>query len=240
LVLQSFAQLHPKRLLVSNRDAAKADALAARFHGQSAPFEALDAHLVAADVVITSTSSPQPIITRSRFEHLLKQRRYRPIFFIDIALPRDVEPAVGKLDNVYLYNLDDLQQVVSATHSERSTAIDSARKIVDDHVEKYIAWSAAREMGPLIDTLYKKHHDLAREELERTLSKLPPLSADDRAHLEDLTRRIVNKLLHDPIKALRDSRAHAQNIPYLHALEKLFDLEPPSAPADETDDAAKD
>ncbi len=245
LVLQGFAQLNPKRLLIANRDPIKAQSLAARHNSQPAPFEKLDDHLITADIVISSTSSQNPVITRQRFESLLKQRRYRPIFFIDIALPRDIEPAVGKLENVYLYNLDDLQNVISNTRSERSTAVDSAQKIVNEHVEKYLAWTRAREMGPLIDSLYKKHHDLAKEELDRTLGKLTSLTPDDRAHLEELTRRIVNKLLHDPIKALRDSNAgHAQNIPYLHALEKLFQLVPRSPSASdtpqETEDGAKD
>jgi glutamyl-tRNA reductase len=243
LVLQGFAQLKPKRLLITNRDPAKAKSLASRFDADPVAFEHLDEHLVAADIVISSTSAPEPIVTRQRFEHLLKLRRYRPIFFIDIALPRDIDPAVGKLENVYLYNLDDLQHVVSNTRTERSTAIDSAEKIVQDHVEKYIAWTRAREMGPLIDSLYKKHHDLAKEELERTIGKLSSINSDDRAQLEEFTRRIVNKLLHDPIKSLRGSDAgHAQNIPYLHALEQLFHLTPPSAPEDseETEDGAKE
>jgi glutamyl-tRNA reductase len=233
LVLAGFAQLKPKRLLVCNRDPAKAQALSERFAASPAPFESLDDHLIAADIVISSTSAPQPLITRPRFESLLKTRRYRPIFFIDIALPRDIEPAVGELKNVYLYNIDDLQHVVSTTRTARSGAIDAARAIVAGHVERYISWHRAREMGPLIDSLYEKHHELARQELARTLAKFPELSDEQRGQLEELTRRIVNKLLHDPVKALREtggaggSAAHA---PYLHALEKLFQLDPTSTP----------
>jgi glutamyl-tRNA reductase len=229
LVLAGFAQLKPKKLLVCNRDPAKAQSLAERFDGAAAPFEALDEHLVTADVVITSTASTQPIITRARFESLLKTRRYRPIFLIDIALPRDIEPAVGELKNVYLYNVDDLQHVVSTTRSARTGAIDAARAIVREHVDRYVAWHRAREMGPLIDSLYEKHHELARQELARTLAKLPDLSEEQRAQLEELTRRIVNKLLHDPVKALRETGGGgAAHAPYLHALEKLFHLDPPS------------
>ncbi len=238
LVLQSFAQLHPKRLLVVNRDPTRAQALASRFNGEPAAFERLDEHLVAADIVISSTASVDPIITRQRFEYLLKQRRYRPVFLIDIALPRDIEAAVGKLENVYLYNLDDLQQVVSTTRTERSGAVDQARRIVLDQVENYVAWNRAREMGPMIDQLYRKHHELAREELDRTLGKLPDLSAQQRAQIEELIRRLVNKFLHDPIRALRESGApHTQNIPYLHALEKLFQL---TSGEDESDDGPKE
>src|SRR5207247_1085092 len=124
----------------------------AQAHGAvPVPFEALDDHLAAADVVISSTASQRPIITRERFDPLRKLRRYRPIFFIDIALPRDVEPAVGELGNVYLYNLDDLQRVVSNTQSRRVETIEHARRIIRDHVDRYVSWHRAREMGPIID-----------------------------------------------------------------------------------------
>src|SRR5206468_2985526 len=149
----------------------KAAALAARFGAEAAPLETLDGHLVAADVVITSTASQQPIVTRSRFEPLLKLRRYRPAFLIDIALPRDVEAGVGKLENVYLYNIDDLQQVVATTRSTRSQAVDQAKLLVAGEVEKYLSWHRAREMGPLIERLYQRHYELAREEVERMSGK---------------------------------------------------------------------
>ncbi|MGB7157074.1 MAG: glutamyl-tRNA reductase [Tepidisphaeraceae bacterium] len=225
IVTRGFAALKPKRLLCCNRDAAKAQKLAATFGGEAVPFERLDDHLVAADIVVTSTGSPVPIITRSRFETLLKQRRYRPVFLIDIALPRDVEPGVGELENVYLYNLDDLQQAVSATQSQRKESIDAARAIVNKQVDAFLAWHRAREMGPFIERLSQRYHQLAREELDRTIAKLGDLSEGEKAHLEELTRRIVNKLLHDPITALRKSDSpHAPATAYLHAMEKLFQL----------------
>src|SRR5207249_1640188 len=110
LVLRHFAELSPRKLVVCNRDPNKAAALAARFSAQAAPFEQLDQQLGEVDVVITSTGSSQPIITAERFAAIHRRRRFRPIFLIDIALPRDVESAVGELENVYLYNLDDLQR----------------------------------------------------------------------------------------------------------------------------------
>jgi glutamyl-tRNA reductase len=224
LVLQSFAALKPGRLLITNRDPAKAEALAKRFGGQAMPFEQLDDLLVAADVVVSSTGSTQPIIARQRFEPLLKLRRYRPAFLIDIALPRDVEPAVGELENVYLYNLDDLQQVVSETRSKRSEAMEHATRLVNEEVEKYLNWNRAREMGPMIDQLYQRHHALAREEVERALAGLPNATEADRQRLEELARRIVNKMLHDPVSMLRENEGHGQGVGYLHALEKLFRL----------------
>jgi glutamyl-tRNA reductase len=226
LVLQSFAALRPGRLLVCNRNMEKAQALAARCGGEAVPFERLDDHLVGADVVVTSTGSPRPIVTAEQVHSLRKAMRYRPVFMIDIALPRDIEAAVGELENVYLYNIDDLQQVVAQTLSQRTGAIEAARGVIEKHVEGFIAWQRAREMGPLIDRLAKRYHALASEELQRTVNKLPNLSEAERSHLEELTRRIVNKLLHDPIAMLRKTEGmHGTTSQYLHALERLFHLE---------------
>lgn len=225
LVLRHMAELSPKQLLICNRDIGKADALARTFNGQSVGFDALSQHLAAADMVVTSTGSSQPIITRAGFEQVLKQRRYRPVFLIDIALPRDVEADVGQLENVYLYNLDDLQQVVSATQGKRTVAIEAARKMIAGAVDGFAEAHRARKLGPVIDQLSKRYHALAAEELTRTLNKLPNIGDAEKSHLEDLARRIVNKLLHDPIRTLResDSLHHGTNA-YLHAMEKLFHL----------------
>ncbi len=237
LVLQKFAGLRPRRLLVCNRSAPKAEALAARFGGEAVAFAGLADHLVGADIVITSTGATQPIINKAWFAPLLRQRRYRPIFLIDIAVPRDVDAAVGTLDNVYLYNLDDLQQVVTATLSQRSGAIDAARVIVTRHVDEFAVWHRQRELGPAIDQLYRRAHAIAKEEVARTINKFPNVGEAERGHLDDLARRIVNKLLHGPVHTLRHSGgAHATPVPYLHAVEKLFGLEPdaPAAPGEAT------
>jgi glutamyl-tRNA reductase len=229
LVLHGFAALSPGKLLVVNRDAAKADSLANQFRGQASGLEKLDEHLIAADIVISSTGSAHPIITRERFEHLVKQRRYRPIFIIDIAMPRDVEAAVGQIENVYLYNIDDLQQVVSDTQAQRAGAVESARKIVDEQLEDFLAWHRTRELGPMINQLYKRYHQVAQDEVARTLNKFGQISEQERQHLEELARRIVNKLLHDPIQTLKQSDSlHGQVGQYLHAMERLFKLAEPT------------
>ena len=226
LVLQSFSALSPRQLLVCNRDGGKASALAMEFAGESAPFDRLDDHLKQVDVVITSTGSMDPIITAQRFVDIHRKRRYRPIFIIDIALPRDVEPAVGEFENVYLYNLDDLQNVVAQTQTGRQGSAESARKMVSAAVEDYARSHRVRTLGPVIDQLYKRYHQVAQDELSRTLSKMPDISAAEKAHMEELARRIVNKLLHDPVQALRSADdAHAPVSQYVHAMEQLFKLD---------------
>ena len=224
LALTNFRMLRPGRLLVCNRDPAKAQRLAAEFGGTPVAYEGLADHLAAADVVITSTGAMQPIITRKMFEAILPRRRYRTIFLIDIALPRDIEAGVGELDNVYLYNLDDLQQVVAATHQQRAGAVNIARAIIEQQIQEFLAWNRAREMGPLIERLYRRAQEIAQEELSRYLNRAGPVNEQQRAMLEDLTRRIVNKLLHQPVQTLRDTDGLRSPVT-ASAMEKLFGLE---------------
>lgn len=233
IVLQGFAQLSPGKLLVCNRSHDKAVELAGKFNGQAVPFEHLNDHLTAADIVVTSTGATHPIITRQQVASLSRARRYRPIFMIDIALPRDIEAGVGEIENTYLYNIDDLQQVVAGTMTQRKDAVDAARVIVEKQVEQFLAWQRAREMGPLIDKLSKRYHQVAADELLRTLNKLPNIGTAEKSHLEELTRRIVNKLLHDPISMLRSSDGHGTTGNYLHAIERLFQLEGEAGQEDE-------
>jgi glutamyl-tRNA reductase len=240
LALQHFRDLKPGRLLVANRDPAKAASLAQEFGGEPVPFDRLPDHLVQADIVISSTGSTHPIITRAQFDGLLKQRRYRPLFLIDIALPRDIDPSVADLDHVYLYNLDDLQKVVQGTRAQRAGAVDTAGKIIDKEVRDFSTWHRQREVGPMIERLYGRYHRIAQDELARTLNKLPDLTPDEKSQVEDLARRLVNKLLNDPVQTLRKGSEdpHAGPTgPYLHAMEKLFKLEDDAPPPDQTPDA---
>jgi glutamyl-tRNA reductase len=226
LVLRHLTELHPRRLIVCNRDAAKAKTLADQFHGTAHDLSSLSDDLIAADIVLTGTGSSQPLMTRAMFEQVLKKRRYKPVFLIDIALPRDVEPAVGEMDNVYLYNLDDLQHSVAATRGQRGLAMDAAAKIVAEHVRQFTLAERARQIGPAIDNLYRRYHALAQEELARTLSKCVNVGPDEKAQLEECVRRLVNKVLHDPVRTLRQSDSlHGDAGRYLHAMEKLFQLD---------------
>jgi len=225
LVLQNLADLQPKRLVVCNRDPAKAATLAQQFHGESDDLHKLAAHLAAADIVVSGTGSATPLMTRTMFDGVMKKRRYKPVFLIDIALPRDVEAAVGELDNVYLYNLDDLQQTVSATHGQRREAVEAARQIVAEHARQFVMAERTRELGPAIDKLYRRYHAMAQEELDRTLAGQTNVGPEQKAELQELMRRLVNKVLHDPVRTLRQSEAlHGPTAQYLHALEMLFKL----------------
>lgn len=228
LVLSHFARLNPKHMLVSSRSVERAREIAKQFDGEGVSSERLDEYLVRADVVVSSTGHPVTLVTRARFEPLLKQRRYRPVFLIDIAVPRDIEPAVGELEGVYLYNLDDLQEVVVRTMDQRGQSVEEARKIVVGHVEAFLQWHRQREIGPMIDALYKRYNQIARTELDRTAARMQ-LDAEQRQHLEELAHRLVQKMLHDPVTQLRESGRHDDAQAYAHAVEKLFKLDLPQA-----------
>jgi glutamyl-tRNA reductase len=240
LLLQRLSALQPRKLIVCNRDKTKAQALAERFGGEAAELEKLADLLVAADIVVSGTGSAKPLVTQSLFEGVMRRRRYRPVFIIDIALPRDVEPSVGEADNVYLYNLDDLQQAVAATSQQRRGALEAAEKIVAEHVRQFLLAQRTREMGPAIDRLYRRYHTMAQEELARTVAKLPGIGEQEKAQLEECVRRLVNKVLHDPVRKLRQSdAAHAPAAQYLHALEMLFQLKDEEPPGEGDDKVTK-
>ncbi len=203
LTVQNFAALRPRQLLVCNRDSDRAERLADRFGGSAIPFGRLGEAIIEADVVVTSTGAAHPIVGRDYFEPLHAARAGRPMLMLDIALPRDIDPAVGGFANVHLRNLDDLQSVVATTLDSRSTSAEMARQIVARHVDEFFASFHAREMGPVIDRLYQRYHELAAVELERLIGKQPTISVAERNRLEELARRIVNKLAHEPVQQLR-------------------------------------
>lgn len=235
LVLSHFAKLKPKHMLVSSRSIERAREVATQYKGEGVSTDRLDEHLVRADVVVSSTGHPVTLVTRSRFEPLMRQRRYRPVFFIDIAVPRDIEPAVGELEGVYLYNLDDLQEVVVRTMDERGQSVEAARSIVVGHVEAFMRWHRQREIGPMIDALYKRYNQIARGELDRTAARMQ-LDAEQRQHLEELAHRLVQKMLHDPVTQLRESGQHENTQAYAHAIERLFKLDLPASDQPNEDD----
>jgi len=225
LVMQHMADLKPGRLVICNRDPEKAIALAQRHGGEGMSMEALDEQLARADIVIVSTGAGSPIIRKAQFKKLLRRRRYRPVFLIDLGVPRDVEAEVGELENVYLYNLDDLQRVVAQTRGQRTEAVEAAQAIVRRHVDEFDSWLKRRALGTAIEQLYARYHAMAAEELNRAIGKMPNLTAADRVHLEEMSRRIVNKILHDPVEALKQSDlSHGPSNQYQHAIEKLFKL----------------
>jgi glutamyl-tRNA reductase len=212
-------------ILVTNRSPEKAETLAQEVDGVARPWEQLEALLSLADVVITSTGARQPVLTRDLFKRVMRQRRYQPIVIIDIAVPRDAEPAIGELDGVYLFDIDDLERVVAANLKERAKEAEFAARIVEDEVVQFERWLSSQRVVPTIRALREHFGNVARAEVERTLQALSgELSAEQ---YEQAVRRlgdlIVNKLLHTPMTALKHGSEDETEM-LVTAVHRLFAL----------------
>lgn len=224
LLLTHLVALGPKKIKVTNRSPERALELSAKHQGTGAPFDCLPQLITDADIIVTSTGATDPIITTAMFKGLLKARRYRPALIIDIAVPRDVEAGVGELNNVYLYNIDDLQGVAAGNRQKRDDAIADGRNVVERHVADFVQWFAARDVGPLVKALYDQANATAEAELAVLLSKHPELTENQREDLQRLTHRLVGKLLHTPVKQVTESADTNSRPTLAAALRKLFGL----------------
>jgi glutamyl-tRNA reductase len=175
-------------------------------------------------VVITSTASPRFVITRDLMRDVLRARRHRPLFLIDIAVPRDVDPRAGEIDNVFLYDVDDLQEVAGMNLAARKRAADQAEAIVRQETESFEKWRRSLALGPTIKELRERFLLIARAELERTAPRLD-ISDKDRKTLDAMVNAMVNKLLHRPINELKSSDEEAEAAALISATRRLFDLE---------------
>ncbi|MBI2194404.1 MAG: glutamyl-tRNA reductase [Planctomycetes bacterium] len=234
LTLKHMVHKGVQTILVSNRTPEKAEQLARAFGGRSLPFELMLENLTLADIVISSTGSPKPIIHPQQVREALRRRRHQPMFLIDIAVPRDIDPAVNEMDNVFLYDIDDLEKAVAENRAARQSEILECRRLVAERVDQFVNAIRIRDAGPVIARLTEKVHQMRQQELERTLNKLGALSAKDREEIEYMTKRIINKLLNSPISTIRQEVAKGDGHRILDAAEKLFDLD------SDSEEAAKD
>jgi glutamyl-tRNA reductase len=210
---------------VTSRTEERAAELARRFGGRAVPFEHVRTELERTDVVVSSTSSPDYVLS----PELVPDRRGRPLFVIDLAVPRDVDPALAELDDCYLYDIDDLQAVVSESLSGRRREAARAESIVAHEADRFRHWQASLDVVPAIASLRERAERIRSRELEKAESRLEGLSESERRTVESLTTQIVNKLLHVPIVRLKE--AAATDGAYVEAARHLFDLgEDESAP----------
>jgi glutamyl-tRNA reductase len=190
----------------------------------AAPWDELDAVLGGSDIVITATGAAAPILTKAHIEAVMRPRRNRPLFIIDIAMPRDVEPAAGEIEQVFLYNIDDLQATVRENLARRASEVARAEAIVDEEIEKFAAWFRSRGAVPTIVALRQRFEAIRRAELQRLDAKLSSLPPEARARVDEITHLIIEKLLLTPteqLKAVGDTDAVAA---YSEALGRLFAL----------------
>src|SRR4030042_1568197 len=213
-----------EKILVTNRTYERAVSLAQEFRGEAIPFEDMSQGLKRVDIVISATDSPQYLIRHDQIMKVIKDRRQKPIFFIDIADPRDIEPQVGDIENIYLYNIDDLQRVANENMEDREIEAQKAEAIVQNEVAKFVNWYRSLDVTPTIVALRKKFEEIRKKELEKTLSLHPNLSEKEKQSLEALTSAIINKILHSPITLLKRTEEEAMADLYLDALHALFQL----------------
>jgi glutamyl-tRNA reductase len=221
-------------LHVINRSEERAQALAESCDGRAVPYEHLTTELAEADVVIASTASPKFILTPQLMKSVVRTRRHRPLFIIDIAVPRDVDPRVGNMDNVFVYDVDDLQQVAEENLAVRAREAALAEHIVEDEVESFLTWRRSLELAPTIVALRKRFGQVAEEELRRALPRLQSLSEPDRAVLEAMSRSLVNKLLHQPMTELKAGAGAPDGALLIDAVRRLFALSEEEATPRET------
>ncbi|MBF0311707.1 MAG: glutamyl-tRNA reductase, partial [Magnetococcales bacterium] len=192
-----------REILVTNRTLARAESLAHTFNGRAFPLEALTEWLPRADIILSSTGSSTYMLTAPMARAALKQRRQRPMFFIDIAVPRDLDPDIAKLDSAFLYDIDDLSRLTEENRKDRAIAATQAEVIVGEECDAFRQWLESLEVVPTIVALRHRLETLRDQEVSRTLQNWPNLGEADRKRVENLARLLVNKILHDPVSQLR-------------------------------------
>ncbi len=241
LAARHFVTNGVSKVLVTNRTFERAEKLAAEFNGKAIPFEYFVEHLAEVDIVMTSTGAPNFILGQRQMEEVLKRRKNRPMFLIDIAVPRDIDPKVNNLDNAYLYDVDDLQGVVQANLKERQKEAGKAETIVEQEIGQFYQWLGNLEVKPTIIALRRKLEEIRQQELDKTFGNLKDLTDGQRRSIEAMAGAIINKVLHQPTAVLKHSQNDTSGEDYVDAVRTLFDLPAPAGddkeikPLDDTD-----
>jgi len=225
LAAEHFLSHGVRHMTVANRTLERAVDLARQYRADTVPFEHLLDALKNVDIVLTSTGSPDPILRYQDVKSRMRERRNRPLFFIDIAVPRDVDPRINDLDNVYLYDIDDLQGVVDLNRDQRRKEAERAEHIIAEETLKFSMWLRTLDVVPTIVALRNKAETIRCNELQKTFSHLPHLTDRDRESIELLTQSIVKKILHDPILFLKKKSERGTMQTCVDYTQQLFNLE---------------
>ncbi len=212
-----------KDVRVANRTYERGCEMAREFCGTAIRFEDLSRELVGTDILICSTNAPSYVITKGLMEQVMKGRKFRPVFLIDISVPRNIDPDANGVDNVYLYNIDDLQQVVGSNLLERQKEAEKAEDIVAEEVDKFSRWLSSLEAVPVVIAMRQKADDIKRDELDKFKRSFPDLDGDVMSAVERLAGGITNKLMHSPTVAMKESDEDRELMNY--AAKKLYGLD---------------
>ena len=225
LTAEHFAQQQVRQVFVANRSHERAEELAARFHGSAVRFDVLHEQLAECDIVVASTGAPHHLIDASDVERALETRRRRNLFLIDLSVPRNIDPDVAKLEGAYLYNIDDLQNVADANLEMRQKKAVTAEAIVAKEVDLFRRKVVAQDAVPTILELQERLEAIRLAELEKCLRKMGPVTAEQRAAIEQFSTQMVNKILHYPILNLKEASEEPQERESLRrTIRKIFGL----------------
>ncbi len=225
LAAKHLVAVGAQRVIVVSRTYRRAVDLAMTFDGEAIEFDGFRESLKEMDIVISSTGAPHYILGPEDVVGVIKARKNKPMFFIDIAVPRDIDPGVNEIENVYLYDIDDLQAVVDTNREHREREAMKAEEIVEEEVLKFYNWYTSLDLVPTIISLKEKFEEIRKRELSKTLSSFARITKKERKSLEALTSAIVKKILHDPITFMKNPNLNTDTAEYVNAVRKLFRLD---------------
>jgi glutamyl-tRNA reductase len=225
LAAKHFMNSGARGVMVTNRTFERAERLAEEFGGEAVRFEELFEHLHRADIILSSTGAPHVIIGPKEVEEVVRRRRFKPMFFIDIAVPRDIDPKVDELENAYLFTVDNLQELVQANLAQRNREAEKAEEIISQEIGQFYKWLSSLEVTPTIVALRTHFDEIRRAELDKTLAGWKDLTPEAEKRLEALTMAMMNKLLHNPTTVLKKAGQGGRVDLYVDALRQLFDME---------------
>lgn len=225
LALECFVNEGVRAAIVANRTIARAEVLAEKFGARAMGYEECWASLADVDLLVSSTAAPVPVVTMSRVTPSLKSRGDRPLCIIDIAVPRDVEPAVRELDNVFLYDLDDLQALIAANMERRRAELPTAEHVIAEETQRFWEWVATLDVVPTLTRFRGEIEELRQREVAEALRKMGDLSPSQREQVEHLSRALTNKFLHGPTVRLRQAATNGRGPGVIDALRYLFGLD---------------
>ncbi|MEW6002654.1 MAG: glutamyl-tRNA reductase, partial [Nitrospirota bacterium] len=193
-----------KEIAVANRSYDRACELSKEFNGRPVKFEEFLQEIIRTDIVICSTGASGYVLMKNQMQRVMGERKQRPVFIIDISVPRNIDPEINNLDNVYLYNIDDLQEIVDTNIFERKKEAEKAEKIIEEEVDTFLKWQSSLDSFPVIIALREKAEEIKKEELDKLLSKISGLGEKEKKAIEYMATAIVNKLIHSPTAALKE------------------------------------
>lgn len=227
-------------ILVANRTHDRAECLAQKFNGKALLFEQLYENVDRADIVITSTGAPHAIFRPEHCQRFLQRRRNRPMFFIDIAVPRDVDPAVNEIDGIFVYDIDDLQQVVVSNMSDREEEARRAELLIEEEVERFLGRLQTAEVVPTIVSLQEHLETIRQAEIDRVRGRLGQLSPEQEMAIDAMSRGIINKIMHTPIVTLKTAaQAGGEATTVVDVVRRLFNLHGQVGPGSDDDGAER-